>query len=206
MRSMASQITSISIACSTVCWVADQRKHQSSASLAFVREIHQWAVDSPHKGPVKRKKLPFDGVIIEFKAPQSCSTIVLLFAIIIPNYPRYVVLSSWQNHWWCLQIEQWITVIEKYASFSLRMSRLRLCEIGAKYDLATPTTKSLPCPAQYWYIDNLYATRMKHMVRALLYGLALVDFVNSLHAMRIAPVTVQLPWRIWVHTGKPNGT
>ena len=29
----------------------DQRKHQSSASLAFVRGIHRWPVDSPHKGP-----------------------------------------------------------------------------------------------------------------------------------------------------------
>ena len=27
-------------------------KHQSSVSLAFVRGIHRWAVNSPHKGPV----------------------------------------------------------------------------------------------------------------------------------------------------------
>ena len=31
---------------------ADQRKHQSSALLAFVRGIHRWPVNSPHKGPV----------------------------------------------------------------------------------------------------------------------------------------------------------
>ena len=36
----------------------------SSASLAFVRGIHRWPVDSPHKGPVTRKMLPFDDVII----------------------------------------------------------------------------------------------------------------------------------------------
>ena len=35
---------------STVCSNADQRKHQNSASLAFVREIHRWPVNSPHKG------------------------------------------------------------------------------------------------------------------------------------------------------------
>ena len=40
---------------SSVYSVADQRKHQSSASLAFVRGIHRWPVNSPHKGPVKRK-------------------------------------------------------------------------------------------------------------------------------------------------------
>ena len=33
---------------------ADQRKHQSSASLAFVRGIHRWSVNSPQKGPVTR--------------------------------------------------------------------------------------------------------------------------------------------------------
>ena len=32
------------------------KKHQSSASLAFVRGIHRWPADSPHKGPVTRKK------------------------------------------------------------------------------------------------------------------------------------------------------
>ena len=37
MRAMASQITGVSIVCSTVCSCADQRKHQSSASLAFVQ-------------------------------------------------------------------------------------------------------------------------------------------------------------------------
>ena len=39
-----------------------QRKHQSSASLAFVRGIRRWPVNSPHKGPVTRKIFPFDDV------------------------------------------------------------------------------------------------------------------------------------------------
>ena len=34
---------------------ADRRKHQSSASLAFVRGIHRGPVNSPHKWPVARK-------------------------------------------------------------------------------------------------------------------------------------------------------
>ena len=41
MSAMASQITSLAIAYSTVYSGADQRKHQSSASLAFVRGIHR---------------------------------------------------------------------------------------------------------------------------------------------------------------------
>ena len=55
MRAMASQITGVSIVCSIVCSGADQRKHQSPTSLAFVRGIHRQPVDPPHKGPVKRK-------------------------------------------------------------------------------------------------------------------------------------------------------
>ena len=42
----------------------DRRKYQSSASLALVWGIHQWPVNSPHKGPVTRKMFPFDDVIM----------------------------------------------------------------------------------------------------------------------------------------------
>ena len=64
MNAIASQITGISIAYSTVCSDADQRNYQSSSSLAFVRGIHRWPMDSPHKGPVTRKMFPFDDVIM----------------------------------------------------------------------------------------------------------------------------------------------
>ena len=65
MSPMASQMTSVSIICLTVYSGADEWKHQSSASLAFVRGIHRWPVDSPHKGPVKREMFPFDYVIMD---------------------------------------------------------------------------------------------------------------------------------------------
>ena len=55
MSAMASQNTGVSIVYSTVCSGVDQRKHQSSASLAFERGIHRWLVNSPHKGPQRRK-------------------------------------------------------------------------------------------------------------------------------------------------------
>ena len=64
MSMVASQIASLTIAYSTVYSGADQRKHQSSATLAFVREIHRWPVNSPHKGPVTRKMFPFDDVFM----------------------------------------------------------------------------------------------------------------------------------------------
>ena len=51
MGEIASQITSVSSVYSTVCSGVDQRKHQISVSLAFVRGIHRWPINSPHKGP-----------------------------------------------------------------------------------------------------------------------------------------------------------
>ena len=63
---MASEITSLTIVYSTVYSDADQRKHQSSASLAFVRGIHRGPVNSPHKWPVMPKMFPFDDVIMNY--------------------------------------------------------------------------------------------------------------------------------------------
>ena len=64
MAAVASQITSLTIVYSTVYSDADQRNHQSSASLAFVRGIHRGLVNFPHKGPVTRKMFPYDDVIM----------------------------------------------------------------------------------------------------------------------------------------------
>ena len=61
----------------------DQRKHQSSASLAFVRGIHRRPVNSPHKGPVTRKMFPFDDVIT---SPE---------ATMVPSLP---MMMSWRGH------------------------------------------------------------------------------------------------------------
>ena len=71
MSAVASQITSVSIVCSTVGSVADQRKDQSFASLAFVRGIRRWPVNSRHKRPVTRKMFPFDDVIMINVVPVS---------------------------------------------------------------------------------------------------------------------------------------
>ena len=64
MTMLASQITSLTVVYSIVYSDVNQRKHQSSASLAFVREIHRGPVNFPHKWPVTRKMFPFDDVIM----------------------------------------------------------------------------------------------------------------------------------------------
>ena len=63
---------------------ADQRKHESSASLAFVRGIHRWPVNSPHKWTVTRKMFPFDDVIITW--------------IVCMIHGMYCVNQSFQSH------------------------------------------------------------------------------------------------------------
>ena len=62
MDTMASQITSLTIVYSTVYSGTDHRKYHSSASLACVRGIHRWPMNSSHKWPVTRKMFPFDDI------------------------------------------------------------------------------------------------------------------------------------------------
>ena len=62
MGAIASQITRVSIVCSTV--ISGAYKKQSPESVAFVWEIYRWPVDSPQKGPGTRKMFPFDDIIM----------------------------------------------------------------------------------------------------------------------------------------------
>ena len=72
MGAIASQIMSLTIVYSIVYSDTDQRKHQSSASLAFVWGIHRGPVNSPHKWPVTRKMFSFDDVIMHFRNSAYC--------------------------------------------------------------------------------------------------------------------------------------
>ena len=105
---MASQITSLTIVYSTVYSDADQRKHQSSASLAIVRGIHRGPVNSPHKWPVTRKMFPFDDVIMSlytirnlaFVCPTCCSYPALerdgriIFLMFMPYFSSVIVTQN----------------------------------------------------------------------------------------------------------------
>ena len=76
----------VSIVCSNVHSGADKRKHQSSASLAFVRGIHRWLVDSLHKGFVTLiffhlwRHHEYD----DCKVYVWCSISPCIFVIIVP--------------------------------------------------------------------------------------------------------------------------
>ena len=62
MSTVASQITSVSIVCLAICSGADQRKHQISASLAFVESTATGGF--PHEGPVTWKVFSLEDVIM----------------------------------------------------------------------------------------------------------------------------------------------
>ena len=94
MGAMASEITSPTIVYSTRNLGADQRKHQSSASLAFVRGIHRGPVNSPHKWPVTRKMFPFDDVIITWFGDGMAPVWFSLLSVPSPTGTHEVFNSS----------------------------------------------------------------------------------------------------------------
>ena len=108
---MAAQITSLTIVYSIVYSGADQRKHQSSASLAFVRGIHRSPVNSPHIWPVTRKMFPFYDVIMLNTASNFTRVSCALsgYCIHVINQPISLLLHwnhcdpslnqcPWSNH------------------------------------------------------------------------------------------------------------
>ena len=87
MTTIATQITSLTIVYSTIYSGADQSKHQSSASLAFVWGIHRGPVNSPHKWPVTRKMFPFDDVIMFYVDVILIHAIYSILVKLIPGAP-----------------------------------------------------------------------------------------------------------------------
>ena len=97
MGTMVSRIYSLTIVYSIVYSGSDQRKHQSSASLAFVLGIHRWPVNSPHKGPVTRKIFLFDDVIMTLFLLHCIS-----YGLVWCNYPS----SSGLLHYWSSRMDK----------------------------------------------------------------------------------------------------
>ena len=85
MSVMSSRITCLTIVYSSVYSGADQRKHHSSASLAFVRKIHPWSVNSPDIGTVTQKSFSFDDVIMWTDRPTSSWWLQICWCQVISN-------------------------------------------------------------------------------------------------------------------------
>ena len=103
MGVVASQITRITIVYSAVHSGADQRKHQRSTSLVFVRGIHRWPVNSPHKWPETRKMFPFDDVIMITQCPRTYSGHAMSEqAVTWPGTQSNENVVMWSNKGWHL--------------------------------------------------------------------------------------------------------
>ena len=102
MGKISSQITSLTVVYAGVYSDADQRKHQSAASLAFVWGIHRGPVNSPHKWPVTRKMFPFDDVITwSITSQTSCQVMKPVCNDILHLLERH--LPSKQSTAFCLK-------------------------------------------------------------------------------------------------------
>ena len=95
MSAMESQITDVSIACWSVSVGVDQRKYQSSASLAFVGGNSRVISGSPQKWSVTRKMFPFDDVIMCPRLPYIQWWITP--PCITSNTRRLISLSTYQS-------------------------------------------------------------------------------------------------------------
>ena len=75
MTTMASQIFSLTVICSTFYWDVDQREHQSSAPLAFVRGIHRdrWI---PTQRASYAENVSFDDVIMNMMMLNSQKSVM----------------------------------------------------------------------------------------------------------------------------------
>ena len=123
MTMLASQITSLTVVYSIVYSGVNQRKHQSSASLAFVWEIHRGPVNFPHKWPVTRKMFPFDDVIMIHSGNGMLSddTKPLLGPMLI-------------SHQWCFVTLTWGQFQRKRRRYSWKEFENYSFEITAAHD------------------------------------------------------------------------
>ena len=103
MGAMASQITSLTIVYSTVFSGADQ-KHQSSASLNFMRGIHRRPVNSPHKWPVTRQMFPFGDVIMSLRHAVYTEHTDAWVGVTMPISSVFRFFSAVSNTCWLLNI------------------------------------------------------------------------------------------------------
>ena len=135
-------VSQMAMVCSTVCSSADQRKHHSSASLAFGRGIHRWPVNSPDKGPVIRKMFPLDDVIMETRLFVSCCSVYKSFR----NYMRSMSITDV----FCEKFQQDLRTdfgFMEQGDFTRVEGRMRIRRIS---NIATPTAFH-----QLWYINTI---------------------------------------------------
>ena len=103
------------------------KKHQNPHYWPFVRAIHRWLVNSPHKGPVTRKKLPFDDVMMDSVTPPEegltepgwHALLMLLEVLGIFTFEHHLLTSCFEHYscectktldtWPYMELHYWIS-------------------------------------------------------------------------------------------------
>ena len=109
MSAMASQITSLKLFTQPFVQAQIKENIKGSASLAFVKGIHRWPMNSPHKGPVTRKMFPFDDVIMAY---WDITEFMCSIDIANMNYSRQLQINIFtyccQPDWCEVFVRMWL--------------------------------------------------------------------------------------------------
>ena len=160
MGTIASQITSLTIVYSTVYSGANQSKHQSSASLAFVWGIHRGPVNSPHKWPVTRKMFPFDDVIMIY---------------VLPGY-------KWLNRWGKLLPKAYlIYLVSQHRSRTFHTLSVHVYTVF--HSINRHNQRHAVLPGRFNFGDDKSSSRLKRRaeVQNILHNMHMVCFALLVH-------------------------
>ena len=170
---------------STVYSGADQRKHQSSASQAFVQGIHRSPVNSPHKGLVTRKMFPFDDVIMTklVAALSSCKVCALMNCLVMwCNNPLHIIFC------------------QEFVLYSVNfLCNIRGC-ICSNDSFKLMCTKGYVCNSSYFHhqIGNIDLSHCCHIFSGCFWGACIIIFCQSLYIYsRKACFVSQLLCSLW---------
>ena len=204
MGTIASQITSLRIVYSTVYSDADQRKCQSSASLAFVWGIHGRPVNSPHKLPVMRKMFPFDDVMMECGLAMflfTCSDNCILWIV-----PTGQATRNRYKLWKQDEGVQWPLILDVFTQYLFLKLNVILLQVLDKihatfFSLIQCPTKTV-CEItiiktlQKLLMTNIYSFDVMHILATAsnlghkLSIITLLDPDNKVHGANIGPTWV----------------
>ena len=217
MGTMASQITNLIIAYSTVYSGAIQRKHQSSASLAFVLGIHRVALNSPHKWPVTWKMFPFDDVIMDYIRLPNVHNISYWYNRLVLIY-RHL---SCGNHAGIVYIQILVVYTFKYIFFSNKAAYRSACRNSPKiscYSLACNVysyhySDFRDCLGYFYYdvvprnwltenMASIYTWRLLYRI-AKLYLYALACMFSRVYIMHPSGKTNSVESMIYTRKCKP---
>ena len=168
MGTIPSQITNLTIVYSTLYSDADQRKYQSSASLAFVRGIHRIPVNSPHKWPVTRKMFPFDDVITPCIACPWLPSHRPWPEPTLPNPAGIRPLACHPYH-----VNTNVSIIESFTVVSRKVSMYHDA-VDSIYDIVKTQSTHTHTHKDRWFIHEIRTSNLDTLLAIILLHMRLV--------------------------------